>query len=96
MSKSVKKVKVSPLVRVFDAIRDEKLDVIIGKEWVEVNESEWKRLKESQTKQGDVLIPTFVSEGEGMGDIKGISKSSEEVSGDDEWYGADEQVEEEE
>ena len=63
---------------------------------VEVNESEWKRLKESQTKQGDVLIPTFVSEGEGMGDIKDISKSNEEVSGDDEWYGADEQVEEEE
>ena len=92
----MKNIKVNPFIRDFDAIRDEKLDVIIGKEWVEVNEYEWKRLKESQTKQGDVLIPTFVSEGEGMGDIKDISKSNEEVSGDDEWYGADEQVEEEE
>ena len=64
---SKKYVKMNPLIRVFDAIRDEKLDVIFdGYKWEEVTEAQWKRLKESQTKQGDVLIPTFIEKDEGM------------------------------
>tara|TARA_B100000287_G_C20531410_1_gene741018 strand:- start:190 stop:468 length:279 start_codon:yes stop_codon:yes gene_type:complete len=67
MSKSVKKVKVSPLIRVFDAIRDEKLDVIFDKHnWVEVSANDWKRLKESKTNQGDTVMSTFVEESEGV------------------------------
>ena len=91
----MKNIKVNPFIRDFDAIRDEKLDVIIGKEWVEVNESEWKRLKESQTKQGDVMLPTFIVEGETMGEVKTVSSAKEEIDSDEEWYGTD-TVEEEE
>ena len=42
------------------------------------------------------MIPTFISEGQGMGEIKGISDVKDEISSDEEWYGADEVVEEEE
>ena len=93
----MKNVKLNPFIRVFDSIRDEKLDIIFdGKEWVEVKESDWNRLKQSQTKQGEILIPTFVTEGEGMGEVKGISDVKEEISSDEEWFGTDEVVEEEE
>ena len=92
----MKNIKLNPFVRDFDSIRDEKLDVIIGKEWTEVKEADWKRLKEATTKQGDVLIPTFVSEDEGMGEIKNLVSEKETINNDDEWYGADELVEEEE
>ena len=91
----MKNIKLNTFIRDFDAIRDEKLDVIIGKEWVEVNESEWKRLKESQTKQGDVMLPTFIVEGETMGEVKTVSSTKEEIDSDEEWYGTD-TVEEEE
>ena len=96
----MKNVKVNPFIRVFDAIRDEKLDIIFdNKQWIEVKESEWKRLSESQTKQGDVLVPTFVAEGEGMGDINNLvsEKIVDEVA-DEEWHETEEEdiVEEEE
>tara|TARA_B100000927_G_C16278178_1_gene394406 strand:- start:48 stop:320 length:273 start_codon:yes stop_codon:yes gene_type:complete len=90
----VKNIKLNPFIRDFDAIRDEKLDVIIGKQWVEVKESDWKRLAEAQTKQGDSLIPTFIAEGDGMGEVKSIV-SEETINNDDEWFGTDEVVEEE-
>ncbi len=90
----MKNIKLNPFIRDFDAIRDEKLDVIIGKQWVEVKESDWKRLAEAQTKQGDSLIPTFIAEGDGMGEVKSIV-SEETINNDDEWFGTDEVVEEE-
>lgn len=90
----MKNIKLNPFIRDFDAIRDEKLDVIIGKQWVEVKESDWKRLAEAQTKQGDSLLPTFIAEGDGMGEVKSIV-SEETINEDDEWFGTDEVVEEE-
>jgi len=96
----VKYIKVNPLIRVFDSIRDEKLDIIFDqKQWVEVKDSDWKLLKEAETKQGDVIIPTFVEQSEGMGEIKNFNAAEkvEENSSDDEWYDepADAEVEEE-
>jgi len=91
----VKKIKLNPFIRSFDAIRDEKLDLIIGKDWVEVKESDWKRLSEAQTKQGPTLLPTFIAEGDGMGEVKTLVSEKETIQEDEEWYGTDE-VEEEE
>ena len=91
----MKNIKLNPFIRDFDAIRDEKLDCIIGKsEWFEVKESDWKRLSEAQTKQGDSLLPTFIAEGNGMGEVKSIVSEKETIDG--EWFGTDEEVEEEE
>jgi hypothetical protein len=97
---SKKYVKMNPLIRVFDAIRDEKLDVIFdGYKWEEVTEAQWKRLKESQTKQGDVLIPTFIEKDEGMGEVVNLlNETIVEDSNDDEWMEIEEtdEVQEEE
>lgn len=90
----MKNIKLNPFIRDFDAIRDEKLDVIIGKQWVEVKDADWKRLSEAQTKQGDTLLPTFIAEGDGMGEVKSIVET-ETIEKDDEWFGTDEVVEEE-
>jgi ABC-type tungstate transport system permease subunit len=91
----VKNIKLNPFIRDFDAIRDEKLECIIGKnEWTEVKESDWKRLSEAQTKQGDSLLPTFIAEGDGMGEVKSLVSEKETI--DEEWFGTDEEVEEEE
>jgi len=90
----VKNIKLNPFIRDFDSIRDEKLDVIIGKEWIEVKELDWKRLSEAQTKQGDSLLPTFIAEGDGMGEVKSLVSEKETI--DEEWFGTDEEVEEEE
>ena len=96
----MKYIKVNPFIRVFDALRDEKLDIIFDqKQWVEVKEADWKRLKESETKQGDLIVPTFVEKSEGMGEIKNFvsAEKVEPESNDDEWYEqpADAEVEEE-
>ena len=92
----MKNVKLNPFIRQFDAIRDEKLDIIFdSKNWIEVKESDWKGLSESQTKQGDVMLPTFIVEGETMGEVKTVSSTKEEIDSDEEWYGTD-TVEEEE
>ena len=91
----MKNIKLNPFIRDFDAIRDEKLDVIIGKQWVEVKESDWKRLSEAQTKQGDSLLPTFIAEGDGKGEVKSIVSEKETIESDEEWFGTDEVVEEE-
>ncbi len=91
----MKNIKLNPFIRDFDAIRDEKLDVIIGKQWVEITESDWKRLSEAQTKQGDSLLPTFIAEGDGMGEVKSIVSEKETIESDEEWFGTDEVVEEE-
>ena len=80
----MKNIKLNPFIRDFDAIRDEKLDCIIGKsEWFEVKESDWKRLSEAQTKQGDSLLPTFIAEGDGMGEVKSIVSEKETVKKDE-------------
>lgn len=93
----MKNIKLNPFIRDFDAIRDEKLDCIIGKsEWFEVKESDWKRLSEAQTKQGDSLLPTFIAEGDGMGEVKSIVSEKETVKEDEDWFGTDVEVEEEE
>ena len=95
----MKNIKLNPFIRDFDSIRDEKLDVIIGKGWIEVKESDWKRLKDSETKQGNVIVPTFIEQSEGMGEIKNLEPAEKVVedSNDDEWYvePADAEVEEE-
>ena len=70
----MKKIKLNPYIRDFDAIRDEKLDLIIGKDWVEVSSTDWKRMKEAGTKQGDTILPTFIAEKEGMGEVKNFIK----------------------
>ena len=70
----MKKIKLNPYIRDFDAIRDEKLDLIIGKDWVEVASADWKRMKEAGTKQGDTILPTFIEEKEGMGEVKNFIK----------------------
>ena len=90
----MKNIKLNPFIRDFDSIRDEKLDVIITKEWIEVKDSDWKRLAEAQTKQGDSLLPTFIAEGDGMGEVKSVVSEKEAI--DEEWFGTDEEVEEEE
>ena len=90
----MKNIELNPFIRDFDSIRDEKLDVIIGKEWIEVKELDWKRLSEAQTKQGDSLLPTFIAEGDGMGEVKSLVSEKETI--DEEWFGTDEEVEEEE
>ncbi len=91
----MKNIKLNPFIRDFDAIRDEKLECIIGKnEWTEVKESDWKRLSEAQTKQGDSLLPTFIAQGDGMGEVKSLVSEKETI--DEEWFGTDEEVEEEE
>ena len=76
----MKKIKLNPYIRDFDAIRDEKLDLIVGKDWVEIKETDWKRMKDAQTKQGDVLLPTFIEEEEGMGEIKNLVEEKIEAS----------------
>ncbi len=96
----MKYIKVNPYIRVFDAIRDEKLDVIFDKNnWVEVKDSDWNRLKEAQTKQGELLLPNFVEKTDGMGEIKNFTAAEkvEDKVSDDEWYDnpADTKVEEE-
>ena len=96
----MKYIKVNPYIRVFDAIRDEKLDVIFDKNnWVEVKDSDWNRLKEAQTKQGELLLPNFVEKTDGMGEIKKFTAAEkvEDKVSDDEWYDnpADTKVEEE-
>jgi len=96
----VKYIKVNPYIRVFDSVRDEKLDVIFDKiNWVEVKDSEWNRLKEAQTKQGDLLLPNFVEKTDGMGEIKNFNSAekAEDKVLDDEWFDnpADTEVEEE-
>ena len=91
----MKNIKLNPFIRDFDAFRDEKLDVIIGKHWVEVIVAEWIRLSEAQTKQGDSLLPTFIAEGDGMGEVKSIVSEKETIESDEEWFGTDEVVEEE-
>mgnify|MGYP001145780381 FL=1 len=96
----MKYIKVNPYIRVFDSIRDEKLDVIFDKiNWVEVKDSDWNRLKEAQTKQGDLLLPNFVEETDGMGEIKNFTAAEkvEDKVLDDEWFDnpADTEVEEE-
>jgi len=56
-------------------------------------------LKESQTKQGDVLIPTFIEKDEGMGEVVNLlNETIEEDSNDDEWMEIEEtdEVQEEE
>lgn len=90
----MKNVRVNPFIRVFDAIRDEKLDIIFdNKEWIEIKDSDWKRLQESQTKQGNVLVPTFVAEGEGMGDISNlVSEKIVDEMDDEEWHEVEEEV----
>ena len=96
----MKYIKVNPYIRVFDAIRDEKLDVIFDKNnWVEVKDSDWNRLKEAQTKQGELLLPNFVEKTDGMCEIKNFTAAEkvEDKVSDDEWYDnpADTKVEEE-
>ena len=61
----------------------------------EVKESDWKRLKEAMTKQGDSLLPTFIAEGDGMGEVKSLVSEKETIENDEEWFGTDEVVEEE-
>jgi len=95
----VKNVKLNPYIRSFDSIRDEKLDVFFDKNsWIEVKESDWNRLKDAETKQGDIILPTFISKEDGMGDVKNLvqdTKKEEVDSSDEDWFGTDAIVEEE-
>ena len=47
------------------------------------------------TKQGDSLLPTFIAEGDGMGEVKSLVSEKETIENDEEWFGTDEVVEEE-
>jgi len=92
----MKKIKLNPYIRDFDAIRDEKLDLIIGNDWVEVTSADWKRMKEAGTKQGDTILPTFIEQEEGMGEVKNFVRDDKNKMEELELEDADLVIEEEE
>ena len=46
-----------------------------------------------KTKQGEIIVPTFVAEGEGMGEVLNIvGEKIEDKVDDEEWHEAEEEV----
>ena len=80
----MKNVKLNPMLKSIDLARDEKLDVYFSHtEWVEVNEEEWKRLKEMTHKLGEMKVSLVIADGEDWGQIKEVISSKEEVIDDE-------------
>ncbi len=97
----MKNVKINPMLKGIDLARDEKLDVFFShSEWIEVNEEEWKRLKEMTHKLGEMKVSLLVADGEEWGQIKEVVSTKEIKPYDDEeeeviFWEADEVAEEE-
>ena len=81
----MKNVKINPMLKGIDLARDEKLDVFFShSEWIEVNEEEWKRLKEMTHKLGEMKVSLLVADGEEWGQIKEVVSTKEMKPYDDE------------
>lgn len=81
----MKNVKINPMLKGIDLARDEKLDVFFShSEWIEVNEEEWKRLKEMTHKLGEMKVSLLVADGEEWGQIKEVVSTKEIKPYDDE------------
>lgn len=81
----MKNVKINPMLKGIDLARDEKLDVFFShSEWIEVNEEEWKRLKEMTHKLGEMKVSLLVADGEEWGQIKEVVSTKEMEPYDDE------------
>lgn len=92
----MKKVRLNPIVKDLDILRDEKLDVFFTHdEWVEVSETEWKRLSQATRRVGNMKVATLIADGEGWGDVAEVEKpiAAEEPKAD--WW-EDDAVEQEE
>jgi len=73
------------MLKGIDLARDEKLDVFFSHtEWIEVNEEEWKRLKEMTHKLGEMKVSLLVADGEEWGQIKEVVSTKEMEPYDDE------------
>lgn len=73
------------MLKGIDLARDEKLDVFFSHtEWIEVNEEEWKRLKEMTHKLGEMKVSLLVADGEEWGQIKEVVSTKEIEPYDDE------------
>lgn len=73
------------MLKGIDLARDEKLDVFFShSEWIEVNEEEWKRLKEMTHKLGEMKVSLLVADGEEWGQIKEVVSTKEMEPYDDE------------
>lgn len=95
----MKNVKINPMLKGIDLARDEKLDVFFShNDLVEVNEEEWKRLKEMTHKLGEMKVSLLVADGEDWGQVKEVisEKKSEVVDEpEDVFWEVDEVAEEE-
>jgi len=87
------------MLKGIDLARDEKLDVYFSHtDWVEVNEEEWKRLKEMTHKLGEMKVSLLIADGEDWGQVKEVisEKKSEVVDkAEDVFWEVDEVAEEE-
>jgi len=87
------------MLKGIDLARDEKLDVFFSHtDWVEVNEEEWKRLKEMTHKLGEMKVSLLIADGEDWGQVKEVisEKKSEVVDEpEDVFWEVDEVAEEE-
>ena len=95
----MKNVKINPMLKGIDLARDEKLDVYFSHtDWVEVNEEEWKRLKEMTHKLGEMKVSLLIADGEDWGQVKEVisEKKSEVVVKAEDVFWEVEEVEEEE
>lgn len=96
----MKNVKINPILKSIDLARDEKLDVFFSHtDWVEVNEEEWKRLKQMTHKVGEMKVSLLIADGEDWGEFKEVvsDKKEESVSDEsEEVYWEEDEVEEEE
>lgn len=95
----MKNVKINPMLKGIDLARDEKLDVFFShNDLVEVNEEEWKRLKEMTHKLGEMKVSLLIADGEDWGQVKEVisEKKSEVVDEpEDVFWEVDEVAEEE-
>ena len=76
----MKNVKLNPVLKSLDLARDEKLDVFFSHtDWVEVNEEEWKRLKQMTHKLGEMKVSLLIADGEDWGEFKEVISEKEEL-----------------
>ena len=81
-----------------DLARDEKLDVFFSHtDWVEVNEEEWKRLKQMTHKLGEMKVSLLIADGEDWGEFKEvISEKEQPIEEPEEVFWEEDEVAEEE
>jgi deoxyribodipyrimidine photolyase len=94
----MKNVKINPMLKGVDLARDEKLDVFFSHtDWVEVNEEEWKRLKQMTHKLGEMKVSLLIADGEDWGEFKEvISEKEEPIEEAEEVFWEEDEVAEEE